>query len=239
VFIRPTRPTIEANVHKIEYEDLNQWIVPTKPEWFQDLLKKRRGFKPTFSTPSILDVASCPSFVTLFRNSYTLITISDMLIRPSDEYDTGFETLLYNDIITTTAHRIPQQMSQSFDSNLFNCKIETGVTLRSNGNMNIIFLPCEYEIDPFPLKAMTGIIPLPKNKFTDLQVNMWVDKRTFKEECFVPKGTPYAYLFFPEGRPKIKVNVHGTVEAWNNLCSTRMLGANYGWMQRVKGLRNK
>lgn len=225
------KSTLELNFFHGEYENLDEWIVPTKPEWFSDLLKKTKSFKPTFSEPWNNNVTGCPSFVHIFKNSYTLKTITDMIIKPSDNFECGFECMFNNNLLTTESHPIQSQMSSLFDKNIKNLKLINHVKMKSNKRIHVMFLSPDMELSPFPLTAMTGFVNLPKGRFLDMNVNMWLNRKTFLHEIFVPKGTPYAYLFFPDGKPKLTTKIHESEENWHNLCPTRALAFNFSWMK--------
>jgi hypothetical protein len=225
------KKTIHFHTFLPDYMDSGQWIEKTKPDWFAGLMRERKLFKPTFEMPDNMKADACPSFVHLFKNSYTLKTICDLFIRPIDDYQ--FEYRVPTDLFKIDTHVIQNQMSDEFPAHKRNMKIILPVKFHSETAMPLVFLPSEYETKQTPFTAMTGVLPMTPKINNQMNTNLWVDFNTF-EETFIPKGTPYAYMYFPFGRPEIRMHKKNGFDDFNENVSTTKLSFQFDWFKKEK-----
>lgn len=209
-----------------EYADINDWIEPTRPEWFANALKEEASNKSMF----VKKASGCPSFVHLFKNSYTLKTVCDIYMRFCS--DGTIKASTPSGTLSFDNHIISDQMCESIGSKISNIKIKNPVTLCPSSEMTMMYLPAEYESHSnLPFRCLTGLLPMGGKRFYELNVNCVFPTSQYNdEEIFIPSGTPYAYLCFPESKPSLSITM-ATEEEMKNKYLTKRTRFKFDWFK--------
>lgn len=200
---------VSPNGHALK--KIDEWLTPAFPDWFKDLPSTRYKFnaeRQNFNT----NVKGCPSFVRLFKNSYLLRAPEDVMITAPGSESGGkvmfaseasnappFQTVLSADI--------GAEMHPSFAETHANLQFGFNFVLVPETPIEMVYLdPCYHLDKKSELTAMTGMLLLHPEMLMSINVNMLLPFTAFddKNETFIKKGQPLAYLFFPGGRPKIE-----------------------------------
>tara|TARA_B100001059_G_scaffold48608_1_gene41603 strand:- start:834 stop:1529 length:696 start_codon:yes stop_codon:yes gene_type:complete len=184
---------------------IDQWITPAFPSWFKDLkVSVAESIQNDFRT-----VRHCPAFVHLFKNAHVLRAPQDIsLLRQEDG---------------TIGSRQPNEIHQ-LSVGLFNFQTQMGdewkkfssVKVDFNGTFvpeesmtGMFFDPIYHQDERCALTAMTGVWPMHPELYTHLAINLMGQRQCFDDEGYlhINRGTPLAYLYWPQGKPVIEPEV--------------------------------
>lgn len=196
--------TINIYSSNKEVENYQEWIKPAVPEWFKELQVKVKKEKPTMENPFNGYSSGCPSFVELFKNSYMLCAPHDIMFRFVDD---NVESHGTSDFMYFGKHNLGEQMHPYFGDKYYSIKVMLKTKVTSDVPMKMMYLHPQYETrSTFPATVINGVVPLVPGAYVELNTNMIIEQDKIpKQPVFIEKGTPLSYIYFPEGKPKIKV----------------------------------
>lgn len=103
------------------------------------------------------------------------------------------------------SHDLSKEMDESYGKENANLKINLDFMFLSDCPAKIVITPPDYHFDEelSCLKPMLGVLPILSNTGVQFALNTVANLSYLKEkrEVYVKKGTPLAYLYFPEGAP--------------------------------------
>lgn len=150
----------------------------------------------------------CPSFVEVFKNTLLLRLPTDIMIRYVGEY-VSIEEAGGKGFIGHAFHDLRHQMDEDYGQKNINLKLDFDFMFVSEGPSKIIITPPEYHFNEKVscLKPMFGVLNTLSNLGIPLNINTVVslDYLGEKREVYIKKGTPLAYLYFPDGAPTSSV----------------------------------
>lgn len=146
----------------------------------------------------------CASFAELFRNTLLLRLPADLMITCTEQDmsvlgadDTGF--------VGFGQHDLSEQMDEGYGKENVNLKINLDFMFLSDSPAKIVITPPDYHFDEelSCLKPMLGVLPILSNTGIEFALNTVASLSYLKEkrEVYIKKGTPLAYLYFPNGAP--------------------------------------
>lgn len=186
-----------------EIDSHEEWLRSSAPDWFKELQVATRKQKPSMDNPFNDYSSGCPSFIELFKNSYLLCTPHDIMFRFVGE---DIECHGTSDFMYFGKHNLGKQMHSYFGDKFVSVKVMLRLKVTTDERMKMVFMHPQYETrDTFPASVINGVVPFVPGAYVELNTNMIVKRSDIsEEEVFVPKGTPLAYLYFPEGKPSIE-----------------------------------
>jgi len=201
---------VSPNGHALKKMD--EWLTPAFPDWFKDLPSTRYKFdheRQSFNT----NAKGCPSFVRLFKNSYLLRAPEDIMITPPTSRPGGGKVMFASEVsnappfLSVHSSNLGTEMHPSFAKTHVNLQFGFKFVFVPEAPIEMVYLdPCYHLDKKSDLTAMTGTLQLHPEMYMCINVNMLLPFAAFddKNETFIKKGQPLAYLFFPGGRPKIE-----------------------------------
>ena len=191
--------------NKFYADHQSKWLSKDPPEWFKD---KTPDYK---NNPTGGSSRFCTSFIELFDNSLVLKLPADTEIS-YDTYDEGeidyclnFRCADYlNGFMNFTGHDLYEGIGNFYGQKYLSIKLHLDVLMVSDKVESVIFLPPEYHEQASMINAQVGIYETIPNAGLHCITNMKVDKKFVEENphIFLKKGTPLAYLYFPNGAPE-------------------------------------
>lgn len=186
------------------YYDLDIWMYLTDtmkklPSWFKDT-KLREDFS----------IKRCPSFIELFKNSYTVTAPTDFNLELNKEKKTGKlvisnEDKKYVSIETHTINPIDGIFQMNyFNPDFQNVKLSFPLGIRSKkGRIDAIMFSNFYYNPSYPLQTAPGIWPLIDDYTHQFNLNFFINWELHKN-LEVKKGDPLALMYFPNGKPELE-----------------------------------
>ena len=154
----------------------------------------------------------CPSFVGLFKNSYLLRAPQDIVFTSPEKGSKIMFAEQTNGIPyqfqSVVGHDLSVQMNPKFSEMYTSIKLCFNLTLCPETPTQIMFLdPCYHLDKKSELQTLTGIMELREDELLPFNVNMVMPHSVFDEKhvCRIYKNQPLAYLYFPLGKPTIKI----------------------------------
>lgn len=199
-------------------------LVPAFPEWY----KKQNLPKNNFGTKM------CPHFMELFKNSYVLKTPQDLLIEYKYFVDeNGFEDYAWKFETPSTdwpahsfwsveTHSLYHQLDPEYSKKYMHFKLIPRFRIKTDDPTKIIvFETFSYTHQSGFLRPVQGILHSTNKIWLDLNINMYAEKPDSQEgKIRFSVGDPICLLYFPNGRPKFKVDTVTTDEyniSYNNV----------------------
>lgn len=185
------------------------------PKWFKGATGSRQEKEHEGSTGCPLEdmrsssyrtdsIRLCPSFVELFKNTLLLRLPTDFIISYTGEYLIVQEAGAKG-FVGHSYHDLKHQMDETYGQKNVNIKLDFDFMFVSDSPSKILITPPEYHFDEEVscLKPMLGVLNTLPNVGIPFNVNTVVslDYLGEKQEVYMKKGTPLAYLYFPEGAP--------------------------------------
>ena len=180
---------------------IDKWLTPAFPSWYKDLkISNYEAIKQDLKVARY-----CPAFVHLFKNSLLLRAPQDI---SSWIHDGGvsFEVPSHPPSLNFGAFDFGKSMGKEW-AKYNSVKIDVdGSFIPEEGTTCLFFDPMYHLDDRVPLTAMTGVWPMYPDLYTPLSINMMGNRDCYDENGFllIPRGTPLAYLYFPQGKPTIE-----------------------------------
>lgn len=195
------------HINVLEYKD---WLTPAEPDWYKDLAKRRRDHIPRVKnwTPDVVN--ACPSFIKLFKNSYMLRMPCDLTFRVSwnpDPQKCHLESLAMSNFISVSQHDLADQMHPGFHELGTSLKINFKMITTFDKPVHMMYLHPQYELgETYPGIVMHGVIPFAPGLSQEVNCNTIIPPHLRDQDIRVKWKTPLAMLYFPEGKPRIKVH---------------------------------
>jgi hypothetical protein len=217
----PIRPSTKA----FNFEggkDLKDYLVPTReilPKWFKSL-KQTTSYFTMFP-----NVRTCPSFIDLFKDSYTFVAPCDIHFKIDAKgvnfvsaEDGWFETHshtaqkapkgVWNDVANEAGAL--NQMGSLWDQQIHNIKFMTGLQLGVNhGEFRFMQLPSYWHNPNATFFTPPGISTVTEANPLDLQLNTFIDFKKYRDKNgdlikegvheTIKVGTPMGLIFLPDG----------------------------------------
>lgn len=192
--------------HKYFADRHDEWLKPAFPEWFKSL----RYDRATQIENTIKSSRECPAFVHMFKNAHLICAPMDMSFNITEDGRFGWKLAQESDMPFNriTSFNFEKQMGKEWGQYL-SLKIDFQANFVPDESTQCMFVDPMYHIHHRTgMTAMTGVWPMHPKLYTILGVNLMVKPSVF-ENGFVhlDKGTPLAYLYWPNGKPKIEVEV--------------------------------
>lgn len=179
-------------------QNSNEWFARKKPDWI------KKNNQEEYSSTS-----TCPSFVELFKNTFVFCNpVEIMILTDKNTNMYAVQTADHQKFMEISSHNFADQLDSTFAEKYFSLKFKfPDVSVLSDKVESLIFMPCEYHFSNFPnfpMQAMIGVLETIPNKSLEITFNFKVDKKIVyeREEWLIPKNTPLAYCYFPNGAPK-------------------------------------
>ena len=182
------------------FDDFFVKAIVKRPEWFSDLEKQKVNFLQHFNA------STCPSFITLFKDSLLYTTPCDLLftiragicqVSTPNNTNEWFQTSSHNSLGMEF-----NQLGDKWDKSLYNVKLNPSIKLQSTDKVEIIFFDSIY------YKRNTNLIVAPgtmsvSNVVLQPNLNLFIDV-TEDRQFLVEAGEVLAMLYFPQGLPNFK-----------------------------------
>jgi len=189
--------------HKFYADCSDKWLAKDIPDWYKN--KKLEDYKQYPSQPS---VKFCPSFVEIFKNSLVLKSPADMEF----VYNTENGMLDWRCVdgasgfIQGADHDFTQ-INNDYLERYVSFKLHLDMLVISDKIETVLFLPPEYHPQTEEvsiISPMIGALETIPNIGVSGLCNFKLDRKLLEKTpyIFVPKGTPLAYYYFPNGAPK-------------------------------------
>lgn len=182
--------------------DISRYLTDTMkklPLWYKDI-----KLYDNFS------IKRCPSFIELFKNSYTIISPTDFTLKfskskRSANFLTSNENKEYLSLETHTINPIDGIFQMNyFNPDFQNVKLSFPLAIRSKkGRIDAIMFSNFYHNPSYPLQAAPGIWPLIDDYTNQFNVNFFINWEINKN-LEVKKGDPLALMYFPNGKPELE-----------------------------------
>lgn len=206
----------------------SDWLSPAFPEWFKSLKND------SISEEDRITARQCPAFINIFKNSFLVKAPQDFAFRVDENDFLGWtyidESTGFNSV---SSHHLESQLGSEWEDWL-SVKIDFCAVLIPEKPMSCIFLDPMYHHNRSPFTTLSGAVTLYPDLYSTININMMIRKDEIRGKIIsVPKGTPLAYLYFPEGRPKIDVQLC-SAEEWHQqyeYIRTQVYG---DWISREK-----
>jgi len=187
---------------------LSDYFIPTKefkPKWFKNL---KQNIDPTNGMGNVI---TCPSFIELFKNSYTYVSPCDINIEVSR---LGHRAILPDPkwfMFDSHTHKnnAPSQMGKEWPRDLYNLKFVPRMFITTNiGKVNMVIVPAFFH-NPYPdIIIAPGIFELTPSVTINPNLNTFIDLKDIKnndsKKIKVKAGDPLAMFYFPNGILDIK-----------------------------------
>ena len=197
---------------------MDEWLTPAFPDWFKNLPSTKDKFD--YDAMSFeKNVKTCPSFVRLFKNSYLFRAPEDVMfsspekgskvITAAGEAPYPFQSVSSSDM--------NKKMNPAFSETHANILFTYQFKLVADEPTELVFLdPCYHLDRKSELMTMTGTMQLNPDLYMPIGLNMMLPYTAFddKHECFIRRGQPLAYFYFPNGKPTIDP-VECTKDEWD------------------------
>jgi len=184
---------------------IDQWLTPAFPTWFKEIkVPIEEAIRENHKT-----VRHCPAFVHLFKNSHLLRAPQDMsLFRDEDGRIASREPNAREQFFSGEFNfefQMGKQWSK-YDSIKFDVR---GSLIPEESTTCLFFDPIYHEDEKTTLTAMTGVWPMHPELYSHIGINMLGNRQCFDDAGFLHifKGTPLAYLYWPQGKPTIATKV--------------------------------
>jgi len=182
------------------FDDFFVRAIRHRPEWFSSLEQQKTNILQHFNA------STCPSFITLFKNSLLYTTPCDLFFTVRNGFCQVSTPNNTSEWFQTNSHNVNgidfNQLGEKWDKSLFNIKLNPSIKFQSKSKIEIIFL------EPTYYKRNTNIVVAPGTMNVGKVVlqpnlNLFVDVSENKE-FLIEAGEILAMLYFPQGVPKIE-----------------------------------
>jgi hypothetical protein len=199
-------------------ETYDQWITPAYPDWYKNL-KVARDIS---IQDHIKTARECPAFVHLFKNAHLVRAPMDISIHYDPQkgvgwkmaQGTGEDVSPFNKI---SGFNFEVQMAPEWGKYM-SVKLDFQAVLIPEESTECLFFdPMYHQDNRIPMTAMTGVWTMHPKLYTILGVNYMLDpEKSFDKDGYmhISRGTPLAYLYWPNGKPSIEVEIC-TREEWS------------------------
>lgn len=189
-------------------DNIKNWITPSYPDWYKTLKTSK-----DLHTDDGTTARGCPAFVHLFKNSYLLRAPMDISFVFYSDGTYGFSNAQmasgvadHLNFVKIGSFNLTAKMGTEF-SRVSNLKLDLAAKIIPDVATRCIFLDPQYHVEAkLPFTIMTGILPMYPELFSTFALNVMINNENIKyDEWFhIKEGTPLSYMYFPEGKPKIK-----------------------------------
>ena len=191
-----------------QVEEIDTFMCASAPSWYKETLSNRKKFIPTFHKPANSTVAECPSFIDMFKNSYLVRMPCDFVFR--FQLDPHLDILYKSPLpfLNLQGHSVEDQMHKSWAKDFVSVKLSFNATLTSNKKQKMMFLAPQYEqTEKFPGMLLNGVVTHLPNHYLSLNIHFLLAKQDCNKDIFISKDAPVCYLYFPDGKPKLKTHL--------------------------------
>ncbi len=186
-------------------ETINEWITPAFPSWFKHLkVPEAEAIENDLKT-----VRQCPAFVHLFKNAHLVRAPQDISLHRGGNGEIGAKHPNGTQQVQVGMHDFNITMGSEW-AKYDSVKIDIMGALVPDQSMTcLLFDPAYHQDERMPLTTMTGVYPMYPTLFSFLGINMMGSKECFDDRGFlhIIRGTPLAYLYWPQGKPVIEAEV--------------------------------
>jgi hypothetical protein len=191
--------------------DINTFITKSSsslPKWWSTLKVDPLTPKKVFTITSkgenpenFNNVRTCPSFISLFNNSYLIKCPTDFyLVTKGDQFKWYSAD---KSVMSASTHPL-SQMNNHLKGKYFNLKFDFPFIVKPKLNpISLIFFPPTYYND-FPFHVMPGILELIPNFSGNMALNCLVKCTKETQYYFFPKGKILSMLYCPTPPPELE-----------------------------------
>ena len=214
---------------------IHEWWTPAFPSWFKHLkIPEAEAIVSDHRT-----VRQCPAFVHLFKNAHVIRAPQDISMHRNDSGEIGSKHPNGTEQVQVSRFDFDDMMGKEW-AKYDSVKIDIMGALVPDQDMAPLFFDPAYHRDErMPLTTMTGVYPLYPTLFSFLGINMMGSKECFDENGYlhIPRGTPLAYMYWPQGKPVIEAEVVSEDKFRSDYCyvHTNFVG---DFIKKEKELKN-
>jgi len=181
----------------------SEWLSQDPPKWYKNMRPdyERNG-------PHSTSTRWCPSFVELWKNSLVLKSPVDLeFFYNCDTGTLHSDCAEIRNFIMSTEHDLKSGIDEWYGERYLSFKLHIEMLVVSDKVESMMFLPPEYhersERESL-INPQLGILESIPNGGCQFVCNLRLDRTALEEDSYfyLKKGTPIAYLYFPNGAPK-------------------------------------
>lgn len=197
--------TSNSDINDVPWEERTRLKPMTFPDWFKKIEIVRPYDGKTYTENVRQTIKTCPSYTNMLKNGYVINTKADLLVK-NDNGKLMFREMVgsvLNNYTTvgeeTYTFHYPEQLTEHYPYEngwmRGSVKFINGWQIRANEDMTIMFLPCWWDKYYNNIKALHGMVHLPKNFDWSPHINTIVRVPPVGHEYLIPANTPIAHVF--------------------------------------------